>query len=295
MSDTMTMPSLLTSQYPAAQPWQQDFSMQQTAVQSRQTEITMTTSEGDRVTLSTSLENLRALQYSASGTDQSLSFVAASLNTASFSMTVEGDLNAQELADIKSLVNDLSHIAKDFFKGNMDQAMNKAMDIGDTGTINGFSAAFTSTSMTSSQLTENHPVPALSHDTMGSDTTTGTAATVAPDQPSITELLRGQWEQLKKIIEQQATLAPATTATPQEVSDTQPAAATPAETAQDMMDRAATTMIDNPRISPLIQPLTDRVIGNIAASMPKSSGAQDLANWLHQDFAKAWQQWLTAA
>lgn len=295
MSDTMTMPSRLAGQYPAAQPRPQDFSLQQTAMQSRQTEITMTTSEGDRVTLSSSLENLQALQYNATGTGQNISFVAARLSMANFSITVEGDLNDQELADINSLVKDLSKIAKDFFKGHMDQAMTKAMDIGDTGTINGFAAAFVSTSMTSSQLTEHHPIPALSPDTMGSDATTAASANDPLDQPSLTDLLRGQWEQLKKVLEQQLAPTYEAPATFQEMSGIQPATASPTETTQTMMDRAATTMADNPRLSPFIQPLADRVIDNVAAGMQKSANVQGLANRLHHEFAQALQQWLTVA
>jgi len=295
MSDTMTMPSLLTSQYPAAQPRQQDFSLQQTALQARQTEITMTTSEGDRVTLSSSMENLQAMQYDATGAGQNISFVAASLGTANFSMTVEGDLNAQELADISSLIKDLSHIAKDFFKGHLEQAMNKGLNIGDTGTINAFSADFSSTSITTSRLTGNHPISALSQETMGADATTEASANVASDLPGFMDLLRGQWAQLEEIFQQQQA-APAFEfpVTSQELPDTAPAATTPAEIAQAMMAKAATTMADNPRLSPLIQPLADRVIDNSAADLPKFPGAHGLANRLHTAFAQALHLWLTA-
>lgn len=295
MSDSLTMPSLLTSQYPAAQPRQQDFSLQQAAMATRQAEITMTTAEGDRVTLSSSMENLTAMQYNATGGGQSTSFIAATLSTSSYTMTVEGDLNVQELADIKSLIHDLSRIAKDFFKGNLDQAMNKAMAIGDTGTINGFAASFTATSMTSSLLSDYHPLPALYPETMGSDTTDAAAATVAPPQPDLIDLLRGQWEQLQELLAQQTAPANETLAKEQEVTDTQAAAASPTATAQAMLERATTTMAEHPRLSPLVQPLIDQVIDNLLASVPESQGGDDLANRLHNEFARAWRHWLTAA
>lgn len=298
MSDNMSMPSLLSGQYQAALPRQQDFSMQQMAMASRQAEITMTTSEGDRVTISSSLENMQGMQYQAAGAGPSHSFVAASLNTASFAMTVEGDLNAQELADISSLVKDLSHIAKDFFKGNLDQAMNKALDIGDTGTINGFAASFTATSMTSSLLSANHPIPALAPESMGSDAGNEAEASTVPaqpDMPDMIDLLRGQWEQLKELLAQQTAPASATQATAQEIPDTPVMAASPGVTAQNMMDRATTTMSEYPRLSPLIQPLVARVIDNLAASMPKFPDVLGLTNQLHSEFARAWHQWLIAA
>jgi hypothetical protein len=296
MSESMNMPSLPANGYPASQPLQQDLSLKQMAMDSRQTEISMTTSEGDRVTISLALENLQALDYFASGGNQQINFLTARLSSTAFSMTVEGDLNEQELADIQSLIKDLSHISKDFFKGHMKQAMTKAMEIGDTGTINSFSAAFTSTKTTMSQLTENHPIPALSQETMASEATNGELVDVAHDTPDFMDLLRGQWAQIEQLLEQQpAPTYEAPLLSPQEMPATLADAATPTETAQAMMDRAITTMADNPRLSPFTLPLADRVIEDTFAFMPKSPGIQSLANQLHNEFARNFHYWLTAA
>ncbi len=293
MSDSLSMPSLLSNHYPTAQPRpRQDFSMQQAAMEARQAEISITTAEGDRVTLSSAMASMQAFQYDATGAGQNISFVTTSLNTANYAMSVEGDLNAQELADITSLVKDLALIAKDFFKGNLDQAMSKAMDIGDTGTIKGFSAEFTYTGMTNSLLSDYHPIPALSENNTGSEVTTEAAADVATPQPDLIDLLRGQWEQLKELLEQQQT---AKASEAPEIPAPQEVTASPAAVAQDMMDRAATTMTEHPRLSPLLQPLADRVIDNLAASMPQPASAHGRANRLHHEFARAWHRWLTAA
>lgn len=295
MSESMNMPSLLANGYPASQPLRQDLSLKQMAMDSKQSEISMTTSEGDRVTISLALENMQALEYHASGGNQQINFMTARLSSTAFSMTVEGDLNAQELADIQSLIKDLSHISKDFFKGHMKQAMTKAMEIGDTGTITGFSAAFTSTKTTMSQLTENHPIPALSQETMASEATNGELVDVAHDTPYFMDLLRGQWAQIEQLLEQQPAPTYEAPLMSQKMPDTLADAASPTETAQAMMDRATTTMADNPRLSPFTLPLADRVIEDTFAFMPKSPGIQSLVNQLHNEFARNFHYWLTAA
>ncbi|NOR11457.1 MAG: hypothetical protein GQ541_08215, partial [Desulfovibrionaceae bacterium] len=94
-------------------------SFQQTAEKQRDSHISITTDEGDVVTISSSYA--MAMAYSSSEEFSpgmwNQSFTAMSLESSTFSMTIEGDLNEEELQDIKHLLQDLKKIAKAFFHG----------------------------------------------------------------------------------------------------------------------------------------------------------------------------------
>jgi hypothetical protein len=114
-------------------------------------DLTVVTDEGDTVTLSAS----SALQashttYDARGRVQGQRFAAHAANQEftfadDVAFAVQGDLNAEELADIRSLVGNIEELATDFFSGDFDFAGLEKLDFEHFDTLAGFNAtlAFT--------------------------------------------------------------------------------------------------------------------------------------------------------
>jgi len=98
----------------------------------KSTDITLVTAEGDKVTLS-SLSTLDAgySRYTSQGTvegaeDSSSSETAYLKKEFSFALSIEGDLNEQELHDIRAALKTLGKMTRDFFSGNTEKAVNRA-------------------------------------------------------------------------------------------------------------------------------------------------------------------------
>ncbi len=110
-------------------------------------DITITTEEGDKVTIS-SLDTLKAdymaFDYSEQLNNQTASLEAEKLNVSSkhaFKMTVEGDLNTEEQKDIENILSQLDGIMKDLVSGDLDAVMEEALGIiDDNETISGLNA-----------------------------------------------------------------------------------------------------------------------------------------------------------
>jgi|CXWL01.1.fsa_nt_gi hypothetical protein len=129
--------------------------------------LTVLTKEGDRVTLSTHslVESIQA-QYgyehlsphrrtSASGEAQ------ASTAEQSFEVTVEGDLNEQEQADVKRLMNHVRSIVKKFLSGDLEGTERKLGKLNHLGTLAGFSLdAVRSETVVTTQQTQQSTRPA---------------------------------------------------------------------------------------------------------------------------------------
>jgi len=97
-------------------------------------DITMVTAEGDRVTLSSNSQH--SVDYTtydglvrANGGATRLQWKELSLSSGSeLSVTVEGDLSAEELKDIEKALKSVEKIARDFLAGDVDRAMATALN-----------------------------------------------------------------------------------------------------------------------------------------------------------------------
>ena len=114
------------------------------------TDLTIKTSEGDIVKLSTqSFYDFRSLLYDKKGQVYSdagtitnrISYREMTLKSGeSFTFSVSGHLNAEELKDIEKIVRQIDNIIHDMKKGDMGNAIKKALNMGRYDTISGFSA-----------------------------------------------------------------------------------------------------------------------------------------------------------
>lgn len=93
--------------------------------------LSVTTAEGDTITLTADLEyDFRAVNYSSQvtggGSTVNLeAMYAESTLKKEFGVTVDGDLNKQELKDLESLFRKVSNIFRNFFQGNDEAGLAK--------------------------------------------------------------------------------------------------------------------------------------------------------------------------
>ncbi len=114
------------------------------------TDLTIKTSEGDIVKLSTtSFYAFKSLLYDKKGRIYSDAGMITNRETyrqmtlasgENFTFSVAGDLNEQELNDIKKIVKQIDFIINDMKQGDMDNAVEKALSMGGYDTVSGFSA-----------------------------------------------------------------------------------------------------------------------------------------------------------
>ncbi|MFH2059342.1 MAG: hypothetical protein ABIJ59_10635 [Pseudomonadota bacterium] len=124
-----------------------------TAQESMNAGLTIKTREGDIVTLtSNSYAQLDAYSYNSKGiieTDQGATVVKQNhreitlTSGDSFSFSVVGDLNEDELKDIEAIVKDIDEIISQMAKGDMDDAVAKAMTMGGYDSVLAYSADIT--------------------------------------------------------------------------------------------------------------------------------------------------------
>ncbi|MDD4272575.1 MAG: hypothetical protein PHG14_02490 [Desulfobacter postgatei] len=118
--------------------------------------LTIQTREGDVVTLSTTQDSqLEAYEYSSRGiVSNKDGYAAASYNVReitlstgeTFSFTVEGDLNEEELEDIESIITGVDNIIGEMMDGDMMDAFSEAMRMGYYDSISSYEADITVTS-----------------------------------------------------------------------------------------------------------------------------------------------------
>jgi len=109
---------------------------------SHSAEIQVTTQQGDVVTIS--LNQSASSSRSAFQAEQGDSKVSAYSESYSyesgFSMSIEGDLNEDEQKSLTDLINKMTKVSDNFFKGNVESAFKHALKVGfDTEQIASFS------------------------------------------------------------------------------------------------------------------------------------------------------------
>ena len=108
------------------------------------TDLSIVTAAGDRITLSAeSLFRLSSVDLNDHSTDQESSLdldaaASASQVRNSSEVSVQGQLDPQEKADLRRLVGKLEKIVTNFLGGDIEGALSKALKIGDLGTVASF-------------------------------------------------------------------------------------------------------------------------------------------------------------
>lgn len=98
------------------------------AARARDFSFELTTREGDKVKINASASQALGLAYGKGANNQEL---AGSYSASqSFSLSVEGDLNADELSAINDLLGKVNDLADQFYAGNLDEAWNQAQALG---------------------------------------------------------------------------------------------------------------------------------------------------------------------
>ncbi|TKB73495.1 MAG: hypothetical protein E8D45_09130, partial [Nitrospira sp.] len=108
--------------------------------------LTVTTREGDTVTLSANRAaraELTSIAYDRTGRpadpDLSVRLASAQLHAAqAFDSAVDGDLNEQERKDLDALLTNIDGVASAFFSGHIDEAIARALQVKDLGSLQGY-------------------------------------------------------------------------------------------------------------------------------------------------------------
>ncbi|MFW8602043.1 hypothetical protein ACOHYD_11265 [Desulfobacterota bacterium M19] len=259
--------------------------------------INITTDEGDRISISTTLASRR--QTEARGNNNGLELLTTKLSGSRQSIQVQGDLNPTELADLGRLLDDLSSIANDFFKGDTKKAVSEAMNLGDMGSLNRVEASFTNTTTAASRLTY-HPVPGQ---TAGfSNLLTGHKTETGRDQSgtSLSDILQAQWQQFTKYLDEQAAAATSENNRGSHKSLPEPdintstkgyhdRSADPGET---MMTRARKMINRLPRLTPLVPAVGDLAINKAAAGHDNDFVPPALIRNMRHNFHDAFRSWM---
>lgn len=248
--------------------------------------ISLTTREGDTITLS---QRSASSQYrKESITTGASQRSEQDLTINSMAISVQGDLNQQELDDLSRLVADLSAIATDFFNGNMDTALAGAMDIGGMGSISRLEATFSRTSILANYLTASHPLPAFSQNAsaslaqlpfinnLPSDSGAGT-------KPRLVDLTTAQWRQFVEAISHHQT--------PPIHPPSPPRASHESMVAKDMLERAEETLAVHPRLTPLLQSVVDLALDMAARQHQPREAATRLAQATSTAFNSIFAHW----
>ena len=109
-------------------------------------DISLVTAEGDIVTIS--LDSFLEESYTGYNSKGHMGGIATKTQMETFGsfssremlLTLEGDLNEEELADIQRVLGQIESLASDFFTGEIDEVVAKAMQFGDMGSIVGLQA-----------------------------------------------------------------------------------------------------------------------------------------------------------
>lgn len=268
---------------------------EQTLAQVQSTSFSLTTAEGDQVTLSGLSQNYQYTQAIGwfSPASSGVSYASSSTSAEAMGISVQGDLNEQELADISRLVGELTSIASTFFSGDQQSAITRAMDFGDMsmGSVSSLSASFSRQTVTQTRLTSHSPLPAMEdlkdlklkdiYDTLGTNTS---------GEPDYATVLEARWQQILKALdemkakEMDGLFARRMEPTPLPITgvNAEPAAlpAVPPEelAAQQMVSHLEQLLTDHPKLTPFA-----KALGNIAmdtAARQPEQGLPDTARAL---------------
>ncbi len=268
---------------------------EQTLAQVQSTSFSLTTAEGDQVTLSGLSQNYQYTQAIGwfNPASSGVNYTSSSTSAEAMGISVQGDLNEQELADISRLVGELTSIASSFFSGDQQGAMARAMDFGDMsmGSVSSLSATFSRQTVTQTRLTSHSPLPAMEdlkdlklkdiYDTLGTNTS---------EEPDYATVLEARWQQILKALdemkakEMDGLFARRMDPTPLSVTgvNAEPAAlpAVPPEehAARQMMSHLEQLLTDHPKLTPFAKALATTAM-DTAARQPEQ-GLPDTAKAL---------------
>ncbi|MBU0730045.1 MAG: hypothetical protein KKA70_09905 [Proteobacteria bacterium] len=261
-------------------------SLEQVSSRTDSAQISIVTDEGDIVTLSRAISTAQSFssENSYSPQTQSQQYTLAILETDSFDYSVQGDLNEEELADIKALMKDLSKIADDFFRGDLEHAMKRAMNLGEMGsTLDKLSATFSRTAaVTTNYIRESHPMPQMKPFPYGEDQELSAKSDYA-------DMLRAQWQQIKEMLEgEESEIRPDDRIQKQQKNKM--------DAADQMMQRAEETISRHPRLSPFMMPLANRAIDTAVPVHPDRGHSLDtqMAHLLKGEMFKHFDDWLNS-
>ncbi len=245
----------------------ESFDLRGTLTQAAQ--ISIRTAEGDIVTLAATRQEARSMQASAWTTREGSGLATAYSATSSemLAFSLHGDLNPEERADIVALAEDLTAIASSFFAGDFAQAMERATQLGDLGSLSSMSATFSQHSL---QQTSLHSGQALGEIPQAT-------ARGAEGETS----LQARWQKILHFLEQAKKEKVATGAAQVGARE---------EAALRMLARWQEALAKNPSLAPHIEPLTEKALDRAAAQEDPAviaKGRQEL----HDAFRRQFSQW----
>jgi len=130
----------------AASIYQRQDSAQQNSFQ-----FSLTTADGDKVTIDASSTRASVTQQYAAhipGLETLLQYSEAQSENHQFSFSVDGELDEGELAAINDLLGQINELADTFFSGDLEGAFEQAMDVGyDSSEITAFALNLSQTSV----------------------------------------------------------------------------------------------------------------------------------------------------
>lgn len=180
---------------------------EQTLAQIQSTSFSMTTAEGDRVTLSGLSQNYQYTQAIGwfNPASSGVNYTSSSTTAETMGLSVQGDLNEQELADINRLVGELTSIASAFFSGDQETALTRAMDFGDLGlgSVSSLAASFSKQTAIQTQIASESPLPTMAdlNDLNLKDLYQQLEAE-RTEQMDYAALLEARWQQILKTLDE---------------------------------------------------------------------------------------------
>ena len=257
--------------------------------QAQNADIILTTREGDRITLSSqnTMSEQRRSEYS---TDGSQRILEQSMAVSGMSLTVQGDLNDQEVADLTALLDDLNEIAADFFSGNVGEAVSGAMNIGDMGSISKLEATFSQTRLLADYLSVPHPLPTFTGQQPGFDAN-GIDTLSLPSGQSMTDLLAAQWQQFLDVLTNREDAGSSTPLPDRSHPQNQPVDNSAERTGQTMVERSKETMTSHPRLTPLMPSVAELAIEQARRQFDQAPPTNQLAKDTSAAFNKAFNGW----
>jgi hypothetical protein len=278
---------------------------EQTLAQTQSSSFSLTTAEGDQVTLSGLSRNYQYTQAVGwfNPASSGVNYASSATSAEAMGISVQGDLNAQELADITRLVGELTSIASTFFSGGHEEALTRAMGFGEMsmGSVSSFAASFSRQTVTQTRIASYQPLPAtadLSDPNLKElyDTLTG-----AGEERDYAKMLEARWQQILKALDEMKAneldglFARRMEPTPVPVEAVAPAPSGPPEerAAQQMLSRMEQLLTDHPKLTPFAKALATTAMEKAArqTEQPLPDTAKALGeltngflNQLHQRF-----------
>ena len=205
-------------------------------------------------------------------------------------MSIQGDLNEEEMQDIKHLMQNLNKIAKSFFQGDTENALKKALDIGDMGSLNQMSASFSYSEQiaTTQTVSTYNQFPNLTGETLtGLSDLKKMLEEEFIEDLKFADLLRARWQQLREAFEQEKeNIRVAGIDEVGSIKDSDISAA------EQMLERVKDTVEKQPQLSPFMVPVAKQAIKDAAELVSQKEAKHVQPEKLHNDFVKKWHDWI---